>query len=87
MMPGERSRWLLLVVPVSYVLLLCGPALLGGSGLVLGSIGGDLASEFVGLREFGFGEEGISAKYFSIIFLVCATSMSPATTRVALLGP
>ena len=33
------------------------------------------------------GREGISPKYFSIQALVCATSMSPATTSVALLGP
>lgn len=54
----EHSLWLLAVVPVSYVLFLCVPPLFGGSGLVLGSIGGDLGSQFVGLREFGFGELG-----------------------------
>ncbi|MHB8834560.1 MAG: hypothetical protein ACYC9Y_02490 [Candidatus Methylomirabilia bacterium] len=56
--PGEQSGWLLLVAPVIYVLLLCVPPLLGGSGLVLGAIGTDLGNEFVGLREFAFGELG-----------------------------
>lgn len=61
MLPAERSRWLLLVVPVGYVLLVCGPALLAGGGLVLGSLGGDLGIEFVGLREFGSGNWGAAA--------------------------
>lgn len=54
--PGERHRWLLVAAPVVYVLLLCGPVLLGGSGLVLGAPGTDLGNQFVGQREFAFGE-------------------------------
>ena len=55
---GVRSRWLLVVAPVLYVLFLCGPALLSGTGLVLGAIGADIGIQFVGQREFGFGELG-----------------------------
>lgn len=44
------------MVPVAYVLLLCVPPLLRGDGRVLGSESGDLFLQFVGQREFGFGE-------------------------------
>ncbi len=57
-LPGERSTWLLVAAPIVYVLLLCVPALMRGDGLVLGTIWADLGNQFVGQREFGFGELG-----------------------------
>lgn len=53
-----NNRWPLIAVPLLYVLLLCGPAIMAGNGTVLGSRQADLFSQFTGQREFGFGELG-----------------------------